>query len=89
MTTPTTGPFAHTTPDTSPNADGQAHVAYYAGHTSFVWNGGDLIGVCPGGYGEPITDWIPAPHGAAEMTAAQALLWIESAADLYLTSQRT
>lgn len=87
MTSPIASPFTRFVPDTEPNADGQAHVAYFAGHTSFVWNGGDRIGVCPGGYGEPITAWIPAPHGAASMTAAQALLWIESAADLYLTGQ--
>lgn len=82
-----TSPFAATVPTMAPNADGQAHVAYFAGNTSFVWNGGDRIGVCPGGYGEPITAWIPAPTGSADMTATQALLWIESAADLYLTGQ--
>jgi len=88
VTSPIASPFTRFVPDTEPNADGQAHVAYFAGNTSFVWNGGNRIGVCPGGYGEPITDWIPAPHGAAALSAAQTLLLIESAADLYLAGPR-
>lgn len=79
-----TSPFTETVRDTDPNADGQAHVAYFAGDTSFVWNGGDRIAVCPGGYGEPITAWIPALRGLADLPAMQALRAVEWAADLYL-----
>jgi hypothetical protein len=37
------------------NADGTAHLAYYAEDVSFVWSGSAErpIQVCPGGYGEP------------------------------------
>jgi hypothetical protein len=41
-------------------ADGSAHLTYFAEDTSFVWSGSAErpIQVCPGGYGEPVTDVI-------------------------------
>lgn len=45
-------------------ADGKAHVAYYDHERSisYVWDGGGIIEVCPGGYGEPVIARLKATY---------------------------
>lgn len=69
-------------PDAFPteSVDGTPHLTYFADDTSFVWSG-DIarpIQVCPGGYGEAVTDeiWpIDVPALANVVPAGWTLAW--------------
>lgn len=72
-------------------ADGTVHLAYFAEDTSFIWSGSAErpIQVCPGGYGEPVTDTIepidvPAMAGAHRMTLYQVMHTFRLVCDQYL-----
>lgn len=44
--------------------DGKAHVAYYDQERSisYIWDGGERIEVCPGGYGERVVARLKANY---------------------------
>jgi hypothetical protein len=74
---------------TPQNADGTAHIAYFdkATETSFVWNGvEDVVEVCRGGYGEPVSDTFPLMTYAVD-NARTLLRSFEDACQRYLVAK--
>lgn len=64
--------------------DGTAHMAVYVDHHSFIWNGSSAIYISYGGYGEPVTDVIPAPPRFSHMSAAFCFNMLRSIANNYI-----
>lgn len=65
------------------NNDGLAHLTIFVNNTSFVWDGGEAIEVCPGGYGEPVTDTIPMGTRLKNVSVEEALIILTRIANLY------
>lgn len=65
------------------NNNGLAHLTIFVNNTSFVWDGGDTIEVCPGGYGEPVEDTIPMDPSHRNMSLENALVVLTRIAHLY------
>lgn len=82
----------HAQPDQAtgghPAEDYQPHIAFYHRSTalSFVWNGGDKVAVCPGGYAEPVDHWIAAPPGLELMPAREAMRQLQAVAVAHATT---